>query len=172
MTNPTPEVTIRTHMLLSNTLLFILALINTLWLVFLSAFLFRAHKTYKTLTAGIDKKDFAHVLKKIKSDLKLADTELADTKSILDQTKDNSRSHIQKIGFIRYNPFGNTGGDQSFCLCLLDADDNGLMITSLHARDQTRIYSKLIAQGKSSEKASLSKEEALCIKQALKGNLK
>ena len=63
-----------------------------------------------------------------------------------------------KIGLVRFNPFDELGGDQSFILCLLDNSQSGAIITSLHNRDSTRVYAKAIKNGQS-ENATLSKEE-------------
>jgi hypothetical protein len=56
----------------------------------------------------------------------------------------NSRQHFQKMGFVRFNLFDNAGGDQSFCLCLLTEDNDGIVITSLHGRESTRLYAKAV----------------------------
>jgi len=64
---------------------------------------------------------------------------------------------IQKVGVVRFNPFRETGGDQSFAIALLNSNDNGLVISSLYSREGTRIYSKPIKAGQS--KYPLSKEE-------------
>jgi hypothetical protein len=56
---------------------------------------------------------------------------------------------IQKIGVLRFNPFGDGGGNFSFCIALLDAHNSGLVLTSMHGREQNRIYSKRILNGKS-----------------------
>jgi hypothetical protein len=63
-----------------------------------------------------------------------------------------------KINLIRFNPFEQLGGDQSFILCLLDNTNSGAIITSLHNRDSTRVYAKAIKNGQSDSMA-LSKEE-------------
>ncbi len=63
-----------------------------------------------------------------------------------------------KINLTRFNPFDELGGDQSFILCLLDNANSGVIITSLHNRDSTRIYAKAIKNGESDAMA-LSKEE-------------
>lgn len=63
-----------------------------------------------------------------------------------------------KINLTRYNPFDELGGDQSFVLCLLDNANSGVIITSLHNRDSTRVYAKAIKNGES-ENLALSKEE-------------
>jgi hypothetical protein len=73
---------------------------------------------------------------------------------------------LQKISMVRFNPFGDVGGDQSFSLAMLDGHDSGLIITSIHGRGGTRVYAKPVDLGKS--KYSLSAEE----KKALSGAMK
>lgn len=71
-----------------------------------------------------------------------------------------------KIYLNRFNPFEEVGGDQSFILCLLDNTKSGVIITSLHHRDFTRVYAKSIKNGESLE-SRLSKEEIKTLKQAI-----
>ena len=56
---------------------------------------------------------------------------------------------FQRVGLVRYNPFEETGGNQSFALALLDADGDGWVLSSLHARTGTRVYAKAIVGGRS-----------------------
>ena len=72
----------------------------------------------------------------------------------------------QKISIVRFNPFGDTGGDQSFVLAVLDAHNSGYVITSIHGREGTRVYVKPIDYAKS--KYPLSEEEKQALKQAAK----
>lgn len=74
---------------------------------------------------------------------------------------------VQYIGLVRYNPFQETGGDQSFALALLDRFGNGVVVSSLHTRTATRLYAKPVKRGTSP--LSLSDEEAQAIKQAMEG---
>ena len=74
------------------------------------------------------------------------------------------RRSFQRVGLVRYNPFEETGGNQSFALALLDAKGDGWVLSSLHARTGTRIYAKTITAGRSD--ANLSEEETAAIKQA------
>lgn len=71
----------------------------------------------------------------------------------------------QKFAMVRYNPFHDTGGDQSFSFALMDLQDNGIVVTSIHGREVDRIYAKQIENGKS--KHNLSAEEVEAIKGAL-----
>jgi hypothetical protein len=80
---------------------------------------------------------------------------------------EETKSHLQKMGFVRFNPFNDTGGDQSFCLAILDGHDHGIVISSLHSREQTRIYAKQIVAGKP-QGVELSREEAEAVTRALK----
>lgn len=72
---------------------------------------------------------------------------------------------IQKVGVIRYNPFPDTGGDQSFAIALLDSQGNGVILSSLHSRTDTRVFAKPVQRGRS--RYQLSDEEQDAIKKAL-----
>ncbi len=69
-----------------------------------------------------------------------------------------------RIGFHRYNAFGESGNDLSFSLALLDANRNGVVISSLHNRDMSYVYAKPIVKGDSTYK--LTPEERQTIEQA------
>jgi hypothetical protein len=75
------------------------------------------------------------------------------------------RKAVQRVGLVRFNPFEDTGGNQSFALALLDANGDGLIVSSLHARTLTRVYGKAVSGGKS--EAALSDEESTALRQAL-----
>ncbi|MCW1949599.1 MAG: DUF4446 family protein [Candidatus Shapirobacteria bacterium] len=73
-----------------------------------------------------------------------------------------------KINVLRYNPFEDIGGDQSFILTFLDQNNSGVIISSLHNRDITRVYAKPIKNGEG-DNITLSKEEKLAIVKTIKG---
>jgi len=70
-----------------------------------------------------------------------------------------------RVGLVRYNPFEDTGGNQSFALALLDAHGDGFVVSSLHTRNQTRVYAKGVKAGRSD--AAVSDEEAEALRIAL-----
>lgn len=72
---------------------------------------------------------------------------------------------IRKIAFERYNPFPGLGGNQSFTLVLLDAHNSGVVLTTLHNRETTRMYAKGIRAGQPLQQ--LSEEEERTLKNAL-----
>ena len=75
------------------------------------------------------------------------------------------RRALQRTGLVRFNPFEDTGGNQSFALALLDAQGSGIVVSSLHSRTGTRVYGKAITAGKA--EAALSNEEGEALRLAL-----
>ncbi len=72
---------------------------------------------------------------------------------------------IQKVGFLRFNPFQDTGGDHSFILALLDREHNGVVLSSLYLRESTRLYAKQIKKGNPVQQ--LSSEEIKVLEETL-----
>lgn len=70
-----------------------------------------------------------------------------------------------RVGLVRFNPFEDTGGNQSFALALLDGRGDGFIVSSLHARTGTRLYAKAVTGGTS--ETALSEEESEALRQAL-----
>lgn len=70
----------------------------------------------------------------------------------------NMESAYQKMGLVKYDAFNQMGGQLSFCLALLDENNNGFIINSVHSTEGCYSYTKEIKQGGSI--ISLGKEEA------------
>jgi hypothetical protein len=71
----------------------------------------------------------------------------------------------QRAGLVRFNPFEDTGGNQSFALALLDGRGTGFVVSSLHARSGTRVYGKSVTSGVA--ESTLSDEESEAVRMAL-----
>lgn len=84
------------------------------------------------------------------------------------QLEVRSRGSLQHVGVVRFNPFEDTGSDQSFAIALLDDRKDGIVLSSLHGRGQTRIFAKPVEGGES--KHQLSDEEAQAIRIAVEGS--
>ncbi|MEK7649720.1 MAG: DUF4446 family protein [Patescibacteria group bacterium] len=72
---------------------------------------------------------------------------------------------VQKVSMVRFNPFSDTGGDQSFVIALLDGKNNGVVFSSLYTRGQPLVYAKPIEAGTS--RYQLSKEETDALARAI-----
>ena len=56
---------------------------------------------------------------------------------------------VKKVGMVRFNPFSDTGGDQSFAIALLDGQNNGVVVSSLYVQGHPMVYAKQIEKGES-----------------------
>ena len=136
------------------------------WLLLLTFLFIRLFFHYQRMTKGISKKNLISSLNQLIAQAKSNGDDIKSVSEDLKKEIKANKSHLQKIGFKRFNPFTNTGGNQSFSMGILDENGDGVMISSLHSRESTRIYAKPITKGKSAG-TGLSAEEKQALKQAL-----
>lgn len=86
---------------------------------------------------------------------------LDDVQSALEHVQAVLPHTIQGHGIVRYRAFANVGGDQSFSLALVDAQGNGVIISGLHGRDETRLYAKPLVNWRASHSLSSEEQQAL-----------
>ena len=150
-------------------LVFSLILLNiaTLgWLIFLNAKYKYITKKAAILLSEKTPANLSEMLNRYLKDVKKVEDHCFLLNEKLNATEKISKKGFHKIGFLRYNPFGDVGGNQSFTLCLLDGADNGFVISSIHSREGTRVYSKTVTSG--SSEFNLSDEEKKAIEIAKK----
>jgi hypothetical protein len=71
---------------------------------------------------------------------------------------------LNRIGIVRFNPYGDTGGDLSFALAISNNEGNGIVITGLHTRNNSRFYAKPLINWDTAK--TLSPEEADAVQRA------
>ncbi len=135
------------------------------WLGIISVLLIRTISHYNRLTKGITQAGLTEVLQAIVDLLHTLQGRTAETEKKLTVLGKEGRVHFQRIGVVRFNPFADTGGAQSFTIALLNQDNSGIVMTSLYARAGNRWYVKEIAAGKG-KGMELSKEESAAIEKA------
>ncbi len=142
-----------------------IGLVAIIWLIVLTVLLIKERQSIQQLFPQSDERN-------IKSKLNELLAELADVKErekvifeTLKQLATDVESGVQTIEILRYNPYGDVGGDQSFSVALLTGRDNGVILSSMHSRSGTRVYAKSINAGQAEIK--LSKEEQQVLDAAL-----
>ncbi|GAC1508290.1 MAG: hypothetical protein NVS1B14_12740 [Vulcanimicrobiaceae bacterium] len=75
-----------------------------------------------------------------------------------------ARSDVSRVGFIRYNAFADTGSELSYALALLSREGNGVVVSSIFSREDTRTFGKAVQGYRPLQDAS--KEELSAIAQA------
>jgi len=111
------------------------------------------------------KKKDPESVKEVVSHLKKLEQEVKELTEGLAVLQKKNLKNIQKVALIRFNPFQESGGDLSFSLAILDAQNTGLVVTSHYTRDNNRVYAKPVKEGVSSY--TLSEEEKEAIKKAM-----
>lgn len=130
---------------------YILLIIIAIWLGAVTYYLRKSMQHYNMLTQGVHKKNLEDVLTVMAKGLQTAKKDIEHLIVRYDTIDKRQQFNIQKIGLLRFNPFKDTGGDQSFILALLDAQDTGVVVTALYSRSGTRWYAKRVNKGKGSE---------------------
>lgn len=143
----------------------IAAVFFAIWLIILTLFFWQLFSHYNRLSKGAHNKNLKTILEDILREIDIAQKDIVALKSCCDTIERSGLLHIQKIGLLRFNPFKDTGGDQSFILALLDGNDTGVVISGLHSRSGTRWYAKKVIHGTGIEH-ELSEEEKEAIKEA------
>jgi len=104
----------------------------------------------------------------LRRDVLAVDEAIRQLTTRVDELAANSEREIGKClrvnGVVRYDAYGDMGGQQSWSIALLDASGTGSVMTCLHARDHARMYVKEIIQGASEQR--LSPEELSAIAMA------
>lgn len=139
--------------------------IVALWLLALSFFSLRMINHYNRLVKGTKEETLKSVLDMLVSRTDKSEKDIDFLKQLCDRIERDGMYHIQKIGLVRFNPFKDTGGDQSFILSLLDGHNTGVVISGLYSRSGTRWYAKTVKGGKGIEH-ELSEDEKRALKEA------
>lgn len=137
-----------------------------LWLSGLSYVFWRMLSHYRRIAGKAQSGDVISALETVLKSEEVNSKEIKRLASELESVTKNQVVPIQKVGLVRFNPFNETGGDQSFSLCLLNGEGEGFILTTLHTRDRTRVYTKPVIGWKS--KYELSREEENALKEAKK----
>lgn len=75
---------------------------------------------------------------------------------------------VSYTSLVRYDAYGEMSGRQSMSIALMDSTQTGIVLSSIHHRDQARLYAKQIHAGRG--ELELSPEEAEAVALALQGN--
>jgi len=146
-------------------LMLFLLIIALLWLAGLTVLFLRNQKHYNSLVEGNNGRNLQSLLESLLKDLTNSKKDIDQLLMRCAKIEKDSALYIQKVGLTRYNPFKDTGGDQSFILSLVDANNTGVVISGLFSRSGTRWYAKKVVKGEGLEH-ELTDEEKKAIKLA------
>ncbi|MCD6555351.1 MAG: DUF4446 domain-containing protein [Chloroflexi bacterium] len=139
----------------------LLGLAAILWLIAVQVRLNRAIRQYQSLVAGTSASNLEEVLNAHIAEVRQTVAQVQELDDRTKQMEKTLRHSMQWLGMVRFNPFRDTGGDQSFAIALVDGHGNGVVISSLHARDGTRVYAKPLRRWESTYTLTDEEKEAI-----------
>jgi hypothetical protein len=121
----------------------------------------RLRKTYVKMMGSMNVTDLEQVLMDLRENMELAATR-AEAQAIRLNTMESAMKTMKsRIGVKRFNAFGESGSDLSFSIALLSEQQDGVVLTGIHNRNETHMYAKPIARGKSDYRLTPEEEEAI-----------
>ena len=159
--------------LLAANLAIVLGLIGLVLLILLVLFLIqtirlrRALRGYRVLVGDGAPGSLAEVMQSHVARVDAVVRRMDDISATHSELERRAMTSLQHIGLVRFNPFEDTGSDQSFAIALLDERRDGIVMSSLHGRANTRLFAKPVEGGTS--RHTLSDEEAQAIRIAIGG---
>lgn len=146
----------------------ILSFIVLIILYIVSLRKFKKHKErYNSLTRGLSGANIEDLFLSINRDIASVNRDINLLEDHIETLETKLSFALQRIGFVRYNAFGDMGSELSFSIALLDSYNNGFVLTSIYGRERSVSFSKPIKNGKTN--IPISPEEMLAIDRALKG---
>ncbi len=121
-------------------------------------------KRYRSLMKGNEGLNLEEVLYAHIDELRAMKERAAELEKHCNELDKICASSIQRVGIVRFNAFDNTGSDLSFAVAMMDGKNNGVVMSSLFGRNESRIYAKPLVSAESSY--MLTDEEKAAIERA------
>jgi len=131
------------------------------WAGWLQTRLGKVKAEYTSLVAGTSGGSLEQTLHEHIAQVRATSERLDELDRLAHQTDLASRRSLQWLGVLRFNPFNDVGGDQSFALALVDGYGNGVVISSLHMREMTRVYAKPLKKWESEHHLTDEEKQAI-----------
>lgn len=144
-------------------LVLVLALLG--WVAYLTITFRKYLKERQELIKKAKGKGLDEILVRQLKRLEKSEDAIQELKKRADSLDINAEISITKVGVVRYNPFRDTGGDQSFSIALLNEKLDGVVISSMYGREGSRAFAKALHDGRSDH--PLTDEENKAIEKAV-----
>ena len=127
--------------------IFVLIIILLVILIVQSVKLSKMSKRYKKFMGGKNAKSLEKDIMGLYEDNKFLKTSMEKNKKDIQTLYRKFEGAFQKVGIVKYDAFSQMGGQLSFSLALLDENDNGFILNSVHSTEGCYSYTKEIKGG-------------------------
>ncbi|RKP51316.1 DUF4446 family protein [Cohnella endophytica] len=143
----------------------LLLLIAIIWLGVLSGKLRKLKNSHHKLVGDTGVDNMEEVMNAVHVQMSAIDDKQRNQAEQLAQQEKRLSTLKGRIGVHRFNAFSDSGSDLSFSIAFVNNDQDGVVITGIHGREQTFLYAKPIDKGQSAY--MLTPEEKIAINQAM-----
>lgn len=121
----------------------------------------RTEKRLKRFFLGKKGKDLEDTIETLTQEIANLKSAKSKTEKELEVVNKKLRQSIRGLETVRFNPFPDQGGRQSFAMSMVNEDGDGVIISSLYARERNSVFAKPVKSGKSEHELSLEEKEVL-----------
>lgn len=121
---------------------------------------------YQRLTRGIDNKNLEELLFAINEQTNTTSKQLDDIHSEQQKVIKKLKTCVTTPTLLRYNAFDNMGSQLSFSLALIDEKNNGVVLSNIQGRHESRFYAKTVISGKCEQHLSPEEQEVISTSQS------
>jgi hypothetical protein len=129
--------------------------------ILLSVFVIRLEMRIRRMLRGNKIEDIEESLMSIIKDIETLDGSRKITENEIEKIKKELKKRIKTAETIRFNPFSDVGGKQSFATALLDEEGSGVVISSLYSREKTSVFGKPVKNYGSEYELTEEEKEAI-----------
>ena len=122
---------------------------------------------YKKMMSGAEGSSIEQMLATHTRDVNEAVNEYRKLERRVDTLEELVRSSLARVAVIHFDAFEKTGQGLSWCVAILDRNNNGVVFSSICGQETERSYVKPIEDGRVSEKYKLTREEEQALKKAM-----
>jgi hypothetical protein len=143
----------------------VIVLLLAAWLVVTNARQRRLQRRFNAILEGVEEGNVPAMLAEYLSVVRKVANRTDEMEGQVDYLIQNLPYLVRHVGLVRFSPFHDTGGDQSFSMAILDGRGDGIVVSALHSRQESKLYAKPVNGGKS--RYSLTEEEKQAIDESV-----
>lgn len=145
----------------------VVAVLALVLVVILASRTSRMRRDYRILQAADGQESFVEVVARRTEEVEQLRNEVADLAAELRRTRQDLAQALRHVSVVRFDAFGDMGGRMSFAVAITDDHGDGVVMTTIHARSESRTYIKGIRRGEAD--VLLSPEEQQALDEILRG---
>ena len=121
----------------------------------------KLYRRYDVFMRGKDAETFENTIMDLVDETEELRARDADTRRLVDSIVSKAQAGYQKTGIVKYNAFKGMGGNLSFVIAMLDDNNTGFVLNSVHSREGCYLYLKDVIEGKTEVLLGSEEKEAL-----------